>query len=79
MISWIISRSPAKGLLGWHVQARTEDQLSSFTVIAADGAAIMRGKTSDGKADCFTITDPSTMATMNVVGKIRYTGEWPKI
>lgn len=75
MPKWILSRSAAK-LGGWHVQARTADQLSSFVVICGDGANYYRGKTADGKNGVFTLTEPTTMATMNVVGEIEYTGDW---
>jgi hypothetical protein len=76
MQKWKISRSRARMDVGWHIQARTEDQLSSFVVIAHEGTSIYRGKTADGKGDVFTLTDPGTMATMNVVGKIEYTDNW---
>lgn len=77
-MKWTISRSVAR-LFKWHVQARTEDQMSSFTVIVGDSAHYLRSKTSDGKQDVFTLTDPLTMATMNVVGQIRYVQDWEGI
>jgi hypothetical protein len=84
MEKWIVSRSRANikatatpGV--WHIQARTEDQLSSFVCIATDNVNLLRGKTWDGKKDVFTLSDTYTGATMNVVGQIEYTGDWKGI
>ena len=76
MIEWEISFSPAK-FKGYHIQARTKDQLCSFAVVVEDMETMYRGKTANGKGDVFTIMGPGG-ATMNVVGKIKYTGKWPK-
>lgn len=75
MQKWIVSRSLSKGLL-WHIQARTEDQLCSFALLASDQAPVRRQKSADGKADVFTAMSDQGHATMNVMGKIRYTGDW---
>jgi hypothetical protein len=37
-----------------------------------------RGKGTDGKTDVLTCMSDQGHATMNVVGKIRYEGTWPK-
>ena len=75
---WTISRSRSRDGGRWHIQARTNDQMSSFAVLVFDNANIMRAKTADGKQDVFTLSDPATDATMNVVGEIRYVQDWPK-
>jgi hypothetical protein len=75
IIEWTISRGPANPT-GLHFQARTKDQLCSFAVVTASEPNIHRGKTADGKLDIFTLYDDATKATMNVVGKINYAGEW---
>jgi hypothetical protein len=85
MIEWIVSRSISKsdlrkggvGLL-WHIQARTADQFSSFATICSDNAPMTRGKAADGKTDIFTCMSDQGHTTMNVLGKIRYEGTWPK-
>lgn len=76
MEQWTVSRSRARANLGWHIQARTADQLCSFVAIVGEGASYLRTKASDGKSDIFTLTDPATMATMNIVGKIKYVQDW---
>jgi hypothetical protein len=59
MTSWIVSRSLAKksdlrkggvGLV-YHIQARTEDQLSSFALLASESAPMTRMKAADGIHD----------------------------
>lgn len=86
MIEWIISRSLAKksdlsrggvGLV-YHVQARTADQLCSFATLCSEKAPLTRMKAADGIHDVFTCMSDQGHATMNVIGKIRYEGTWPK-
>lgn len=85
MIEWIVSRSLSKsdlkkggvGLI-YHVQARTADQLCSFATLCSERAPMTRGKAADGKADVFTCMSDQGHTTMNVLGKIRYEGTWPK-
>lgn len=86
MIEWIVSRSLAKesdlrrggvGLV-YHVQARTADQFCSFATLCGENAPLTRGKAADGKMDVFTCMSDLSHATMNVLGKIRYEGTWPK-
>jgi hypothetical protein len=85
-MEWIISRSPAskhdlrKGGVGliFHVQARTADQLCSFATLCSESAPLTRQKAADGVTDVFTAMSDQGHATMNVVGKIRYEGTWPK-
>lgn len=86
MIEWIVSRSLAKkhdlkkggaGLM-YHVQARTADQFCSFATLCSEKAPLMRGKAADGVMDVFTCMSDQGHATMNVLGKIRYDGDWPK-
>lgn len=86
MTDWIVSRNLAsrhdlkKGGAGliYHVQARTADQLCSFATIASEHAPLTRQKAADGIHDIFTLMSDQGHATMNVVGKIRYEGTWPK-
>ena len=78
MQKWIVSCSQGHGLF-WHIQARTADQLSSFVCLASDEVNIYKGKTDNGKLDIFTLTEPRSGSTMNVVGKIEYEGTWPKM
>lgn len=78
MQKWIVSRSLGKQLI-YHVQARTEDQLSSFAILAGDNAVLTRQKSADGKNDVFTAMSDQGHATMNVVGKIVYKGDWKGI
>lgn len=85
MADWIVSRSLAskhdlkKGGLGlmYHVQARTADQLCSFATLCSEGAPITRQKAADGVTDVFTAMSDQGHATINIVGKIRYDGDWP--
>jgi hypothetical protein len=85
MGDWIVSRSLAskhdlkKGGLGlmYHVQARTADQLCSFATLCSENAPITRQKAADGVTDIFTAMSDQGHATINIVGKIRYDGEWP--
>jgi len=74
--NWTISRSKARDGKRWHIQARTDDQLSSFVAVVSDDANILRTKTADGKMDVFTLSDDLTLSTMNVVGVIRYVQDW---
>lgn len=86
MIEWIVSRSIAKGSdlgrgghgLLWHIQARTADQFCSFATLCSDKAPMTRWEAADGKHDVFTCMSDQGHATMNVLGKIRYEGTWPK-
>lgn len=85
MADWIISRSLTrsdlkKGGLGlvYHVQARTADGFSSFATLCSERAPLTRGKAADGKTDVFSCMSDQGHTTMNVVGRIRYTGDWPK-
>jgi len=86
MTDWIVSRSLAskhdlkKGGAGliYHVQARTSDQLCSFATLCSENAPLARLKGADGVTDVFTAMSDQGHATMNVVGKIRYEGTWPK-
>jgi hypothetical protein len=86
MIEWIVSRSLAKksdlnkggvGLV-YHVQARTADQFCSFATLCSENAPMTVCKAADGKMDVFTCMGDAGHATMNVLGKIRYEGTWPK-
>jgi hypothetical protein len=85
MMDWIVSRSLAskhdlkRGGLGlmYHVQARTADQLCSFATLCSEKAPITRQKAADGVTDVFTAMSDQGHATINIVGKIRYDGEWP--
>ena len=84
MMDWIISRSLSKSDLSkggvglvYHIQARTADQFCSFALLASEKAPMTRGKAADGKTDVFTIMSDLGHSTMNVLGKIRYEGDWP--
>ena len=84
MTDWIVSRSLSKsdlskGSVGlvYHVQARTADQFTSFALLASENAPMTRGKSADGKLDVFTCMSDQGHATMNILGKIRYEGDWP--
>ena len=74
--AWTISRSRSRDGAGWHIQARTEDQLSSFACVVMLGANVYRGKTADGKNEVFTLGQLEPHVTFNVVGKIRYVNDW---
>ena len=76
-MKWEVSCGPAKGG-GYHVQARTADQFCSFALVVPDLSRAIRGKAADGKTDVFTLTLGTGQGTMNVLGKIKYTGTWPK-
>lgn len=78
MIEWIVSRSKSMQAGLYHIQARTADQLCSFATLASAKAPLTRGKAVDGKTDVFTCMSDQGHTTMNVLGKIRYEGEWPK-
>jgi hypothetical protein len=73
---WTISRSPSRDGMGWHIQARTADQLSSFAVVIWKGATILRTKAASGEGEIFTLAQLEPHMSMNVVGRIRYTGNW---
>lgn len=86
MLDWIVSRSLSKkhdlkkgsaGLI-YHIQARTKDQLCSFATLCSGSAPLLRTKGTDGKTDVFTCMSDQGHSTMNVVGKIKYEGDWPK-
>ena len=87
MTEWIVSRSLAskhdlkKGGAGlmYHIQARTADQLCSFALLASENAPMHFVKSVDGTMDVFTVMSDQGHATMNVLGKIRYDGTWPKV
>ena len=85
MMDWIISRSLSKSDLSkggvglvYHIQARTADQFCSFALLASEKAPMTRGKAADGKTDVFTVMSDLSHGTMNVLGKIRYDGDWPE-
>jgi len=86
MTEWIVTRDLAskhdlkKGGAGlmYHVQARTADQFSSFATLCSENAPVTRQKAADGVTDVFTCMSDQGHTTMNVVGKIRYQGTWPK-
>lgn len=77
MIEWEINCGPAKPK-GFHIQARTKDQMCSFVLVLPDLSTVFRGKSVGEKFDTFTATMGTGQGTMNVLGKIKYTGEWPK-
>lgn len=79
MIKWTISRSRARDGKQWHIQARTDDQMSSFACTVLATANILRTKTADGKAQVFSLTQFEPHVTFNVVGKITYTQDWDGI
>lgn len=75
--AWSISRSRARDGVSWHIQARTDDQLSSFACVVLGNATILRTKTSTGTGDVFSLAQLEPQhVTFNVVGFIRYTGDW---
>jgi hypothetical protein len=79
--SWTVSRSRSRDRNGWHIQARTADQLSSFaTVVYGTAINLLRTKTADGSGDCFTLVPLDLTSedhvTFNVVGRIQYVGDW---
>jgi len=85
MQEWIVSRSLSKSDLSkggvglvYHIQARTADQFCSFALLASEAAPMTIGKAADGKSDVFTIMSDLGHSTMNILGKIRYDGDWPK-
>lgn len=83
MTEWIVSRSLSKsdlkkggaGLI-YHIQARTADEFCSFATLCSQSAPLTRGKAADGKTDVFTCMSDQGHTTMNVLGKIKYTGDW---
>lgn len=75
MIEWTVTCGPAKPL-GYHIQARTKDQFSSFALVVPDLSTVRKGKAADQKTDVFTVVLGTGQGTMNVVGKIKYTGVW---
>lgn len=76
-MKWEITCGPAKGG-GYHVQARTADQFCSFALVVPDLDTMTKMKAADGKSDIFTLVVGTGQGTMNVIGKIKYTGKWPK-
>jgi len=74
-MEWIVSRSRAK-FGGWHIQARTKDQLCSMAVVVTDeeAATVRRGGGVGGQF--FTMVIVGGNVTMNLFGKIKYQGEW---
>ncbi len=76
-MKWTIEIGPSKDL-GYHIQARTADQLCSFAVLISEkNQTILRTKAADGN-DVFTVMSDTGHATMNIYGKITYKGKWPK-
>lgn len=75
-MNWTISRSRARDGKGWHIQARTDDQMNSFAAVVYRGANILRTKATDGKSDIFTMSQVEPHVTFNVLGKIRYVQDW---
>lgn len=81
--SWIVSRGPARGG-GWHIQCRTIDQFSSFAVVIpeklASACTIQRGESTKPGIGTFSlvflIPVSDYHATINLLGKIRYDGDW---
>ena len=73
-MGWTISCSLARNG-GFHVQARTNDQLNSFAAVVPINAIIHRRKLNS--LDMFSLVLGSGEVTMNVVGKIAYEGDWP--
>jgi hypothetical protein len=80
---WEVWRERAKigGVVSndlFHVQARTSDQLSSFAVVVPGSANIARSKGVGGDCDIFalTVAGGTFHVTMNIVGKIKYSGDW---
>lgn len=79
--AWAISIEDARDMKGFvHVQARTEDQMSSFAAVVPKSVEFLRTKAATGKGDVFSFafSVPGTQfhVTMNVVGRIRYIGKW---
>lgn len=78
--AYTISREKGRVKGFYHVQARTGDQFSSFATLAPENANILRAKSADGTADVFTLSftipDSPFHVTMNVLGIIKYEGEW---
>jgi len=77
MQAWSVNRETSR-MGGWHHQARTEDGFTSFAVITAPGENpnYTIAKAADGVTDVFVLVTPDMRQTMNVLGKIRYTGDW---
>lgn len=77
MQKWIVSRSRARDGVSWHIQARTEDQMSSFACVVLGNASLLRTKTANGKGQIFTLAQLEPIhVTFNVVGLIRYVDDW---
>jgi hypothetical protein len=76
MINWVVARSRARDGVQWHIQARTDDQLSSFACVVLGTTNIFRGKAADGKSDVFTLSQLEPHVTFSVVGKIKYVNDW---
>ena len=78
-MNWTISRDTSRDGKGWHVQARSEDQMNSFATVVHGGATFLRTETPNGKEDVFTLTQQEPHVTFNIVGKIRYVQNWEGI
>lgn len=76
MIKWVVARSRARDGKLWHIQARTEDQLSTFACTVSETASLLRTKTSDGKSQIFTLAQLEPHVTFSVVGKVKYVNDW---
>ena len=77
--SWVVARSRARDGILWHIQARTEDQLSSFACTVFGTASLLRTMTPDGKSQIFTLSQLDPHVTFTIVGKIRYVNDWDGI
>lgn len=80
---YIITRTPARGGASWHIQCRTEDQMSSWVLVVGDDAVLnrSRGLPQSGtgiRDDIFCLVYGYPPGTMNVIGQIKFTGKWPK-
>ena len=75
-MKWTIERSKSKQPGMWHIQARTDDQLCSFAILATDKAPLTKTPGVGGTA--FTAMSDQGHATMNVFGDLTFSGKWPK-
>lgn len=78
-MNWTISRSRSRDGTGYHIQARTDDEMNSFAAVVWPTTNLLRTKTADGKEDVFTLFQPEPHVTFNVVGKIEYLQDWEGI
>lgn len=76
MQKWTISRSRSRDGKGWHVQARTDDQFTSFAVVIRKGTNYLRTIAENGKDEVFIVVQMEPHVTFNVLGKIKYEGDW---